>query len=319
MLTQSTDLSYRHVNENEGRKWSVPGDNTAYERAEGQHGGARVYGDLTETLELNPRFQLDRSSPVFTIGSCFARNVEEALMAEGFNVLTRSGHFPYEHGYLNRYNTPAMIQELEFAFGRRSFDPASIVTMRAGFADLTSYGAFQERTEVAEHRRITTDLFRTLPTAGLVVITAGLSEVWFDRQFNLFTNVSPSEAGRSEPERFEFRLLDFATNFRVLESLILLAKEVAPACRILMTVSPVPLNATFVQRDVVISNTYSKACLRAAVEELYWKYDFIDYFPSYEMVASSNPALVWEPDHRHVKPDFVRRIMAAFVRHYVRG
>ena len=66
-------------------------------------------------------------------------------------------------------------------------------------------------------------------------------------------------------------------------------------------------------------NVYSKACLRAAVEELYWKYDFIDYFPSYEMVVMSNPTLVWEPDHRHVKPEFVRRIMAAFVRHYVHG
>ena len=317
MYNEATNSAYNNVNSSEKRKWSVPSDNPTSERAEGDHGGARIFGDLTTSLDFHPRFRVDRSSSIFTIGSCFARNVEEALLQEGFTVLTRSGHFPYAHGYLNRYNTPTMIQELEYAFDVRSFDPASIVAMRSGYSDLTSNGTFSNADEVRRHRQITTELFKSMAQAGLIIITAGLSEVWFDKKYGTFTNFSPSEAGRQEPDRFEFRVLDYATNLKALESLVNLARIVVPGCQIMMTVSPVPLNATFVKRDVLISNAYSKSCLRAAVEEIYWKYEFVDYFPSFEMVTLSDPAIVWESDRRHVRPDFVKKIMREFVRRYI--
>jgi hypothetical protein len=83
-----------------------------------------------------------------------------------------------------------------------------------------------------------------------------------------------------------------------------------------MTVSPYPLNATFVDRDVLIS-TVLKACLRAAVEQIQWEYERVDYFPSFEMVNLSDPAVVWESDRRHVKQAFVNTIMDEFSKRYI--
>lgn len=51
----------------------------------------------------------------------------------------------------------------------------------------------------------------------------------------------------------------------------------------IFTVSPIPLNFTFTDNDIVVANKYSKSMLRASVEQ------FIDnknifYFPSFEIV-----------------------------------
>ena len=54
----------------------------------------------------------------------------------------------------------------------------------------------------------------------------------------------------------------------------------------LLTVSPVPLTATAENRHVLVSTIHSKSILRAVAGELASRFDFIDYFPSYEIVIS---------------------------------
>lgn len=318
MHSAPSTSAYQAVHTSRTRIWSLP-DGTAVERVEPAFGGARSFGpDICATIDFTPRFSLSRDARIFTIGSCFAREIEEALVAQQFNVLTRSGRFGYSHGYLNRYNTYAMMQEIELAIGSRQFDQRSIAQLGdSGFTDLTSYGRFETEAEALELRRQTTALFRGLAEADFVIITAGLSEVWYDRAFDCYTNIAPSAAALRYPDRFEFRLLGFRDNAEALRRLVQQIRTLRPDCNILMTVSPVPLNATFVDRDVLISNTYSKACLRAATEEIYWTHPYVDYFPSFEMVTLSDPELVWETDRRHVRRDFVTRITAEFIRRYV--
>jgi len=43
----------------------------------------------------------------------------------------------------------------------------------------------------------------------------------------------------------------------------------------------------------------------------------VDYFPSYEIVKSSDPAAVWEQDLRHVTGPGVQHIMKLFLRKYI--
>jgi hypothetical protein len=321
MYKSTSAIAYAHLRGSEKRVWSVPVSETSPERTEPAFGGARIFGtEVCEGLQFTPRFQLTRDARICTIGSCFARNVEEALLQQGFNVLTRQGDFPYSHGCLNRYNTPVMAQEIDFATGSRQFEERSISSMDAdGFADLTSYGHFDSPAEAMDLRRYTTNLFRAIGLADVVVITAGLSEVWYDREFDYYTNIAPSRAALVYPDRYEFRLLSFLENFDELSHLVEKIRSIKSDCKILMTVSPVPLNATFVERDVLISNSYSKACLRAAVEQIQWEYPYVDYFPSFEMTNLSAPEIVWESDRRHVKQSFVNAIMSEFVKRCVDG
>jgi hypothetical protein len=91
----------------------------------------------------------------------------------------------------------------------------------------------------------------------------------------------------------------------------LLNTYLKPSFRLLITVSPVPLSFTFRVQDILVANTYSKAVLRAALEEFLLNKANVNYFPSYEFVTLSNPAVVWsEHDFRHVDSLFIDYIMA---------
>ena len=58
-----------------------------------------------------------------------------------------------------------------------------------------------------------------------------------------------------------------------------------PSCRVILTVSPVPLAATAINRSVLVSTAYSKSVLRVAAEEISAADPGISYFPSYEIIT----------------------------------
>jgi hypothetical protein len=92
---------------------------------------------------------------------------------------------------------------------------------------------------------------------------------------------------------------------------------------VILTVSPVPLAATFTGRDVLVANMYSKSVLRAVAEEIRARFDFVDYFPSYESVMLSPRATTWEEDGVHVADAAVavnvRRMVEAYLQPAAQG
>jgi hypothetical protein len=89
-------------------------------------------------------------------------------------------------------------------------------------------------------------------------------------------------------------------------------KERVPQLKIVLTVSPVPLHDTFSGIDILTANSYSKATLRAVAQDVADEHEYIDYFPSYELVTLANPDSAWYPDRRHVQREFVAKIMERF-------
>ena len=86
----------------------------------------------------------------------------------------------------------------------------------------------------------------------------------------------------------------------------------------LITVSPVPLLATFRNMDVLVANSYSKSVQRAALDEFLLDKEGMDYFPSFEYVTLSDPNFAWKSkDYRHPTDDVVKRIMDNVVLHYI--
>ncbi|HCX28186.1 MAG TPA: hypothetical protein DHU55_00180, partial [Blastocatellia bacterium] len=90
-----------------------------------------------------------------------------------------------------------------------------------------------------------------------------------------------------------------------------------PDVQFIVTVSPVPLMATFSTEDVVIANTYSKSLLRAAAQEWAAAHKNVHYFPSYEIVMNSDRATAWEEDLRHAQGKVVDHIMRIFLDSYL--
>jgi tetratricopeptide (TPR) repeat protein len=77
--------------------------------------------------------------------------------------------------------------------------------------------------------------------------------------------------------------------------------------RILLTVSPVPMEATFTGQNAIMANSYSKAVLRVLAEEIQLRFSNVDYYPSYEMVSSVGCNAL-EFDNVHVKDSVVEQI-----------
>lgn len=272
---------------------------------------------------FRPRFPLPlaEGARVFTIGSCFARNIESALAPLGVNLPTRrftppKSEYPNRpSGLLNEFNPGAVARRILDAFEGATSPAETIVPSGAGFCDLLLVGGADVTLERAMARRgEIADIYRDLPGADATIITLGLAECWFDRQTGRYLNRTPPFGlATSQPGRFEFRRLGVG------ESLALLApafdRLAAAGMKTIVSVSPVPLSTTFTADDAMVADTYSKSVLRVCADELARSYANVDYFPSFEIVRSGG-AWAYEDDGVHVTNDVVTRITRWMVEAY---
>ncbi|NAZ35579.1 GSCFA domain-containing protein [Rubellimicrobium sp. CFH 75288] len=293
--------------------------------------GDRLYPLASPTV--TPSFRIGPEDTIFAIGSCFARNVERALEAAGRRVLSRAfdlgeigASLEDAANFFNKYSIHSVLNELRWALERDSWPGAEAiytvgpdrhVDAQLGMARLD----FPLETVLAFRSRYL-DAMAQVAQADVIILTLGYVETWFDRRLGLYLNVMPPmQAIKAEPDRFEFRVLSYADVLRGLEDLhALLLRHRTRPLRMLVTVSPVPLLATFRDMDVLVANAYSKSVQRAAIDEFVRGREGVDYFPSYEFVTLSNPAVAWSRgDYRHVSADVVDRIMADVLARYVEG
>ena len=88
--------------------------------------------------------------------------------------------------------------------------------------------------------------------------------------------------------------------------------------KVILTVSPVPLIATYTDEHVLTATAYSKAVLRAVAGSVSGRHDWVDYFPSYEMITGSHTrGSFYEEDLREVRTEGVAYVMSKFSRHYL--
>jgi hypothetical protein len=277
-------------------------------------------------IQHTAKFSLSMSDKFFCIGSCFARNIEEHLICQGAQMLSYQVVSPKLEcpsrpaGMVNKFTTHSILQEIRWV----SSPPADLTCyfsrIQDGWKDLqlkpnlppVSY----ER--VAERRHyLMTDYFSRLRAASIVIITLGLTEVWWDCSSELYLNATPSLwSVHREPDRYELHVTDTAANLEALEEIRKELKLLNTAIRVIVTVSPVPFHVTFTGQPVAVANMASKCTLRAAAEMFARKHDDVDYFPSFEMISLSNRNSVFLSDCLHVSNSAVRAVIREFMRAY---
>lgn len=262
---------------------------------------------------------IDRTTPVGSMGSCFAREIRNYLIREEFNYVQRGEGKDAEHGSArwNRvYNTPCILQEIERAFDR--FEPDLVDSPSGTVIDPHRKQAIYSNATEADREL---KLYRSQAKSAFLdskvfVFTLGLSEVWH----NKLTGSAYAEAPDPKsyhPERDGFRVVSPDENVEKLRRAFGLLKEMNPDIEIIVTVSPVPLRATFVPRSALVSNSVSKATLIWAAHAITQELSYVHYFPSYEIVQYyvDDP---FEWDFRHVKPGTVNTIMSMFQQTFMR-
>jgi hypothetical protein len=281
------------------------------------------------TPQIDPKFKLRSEDKFFAIGSCFARGLEHALVKHRVAVESAAPEFarlqPVNKevtglGFTNKYNTFSMLNELRWALDpAATFPMESIVQVsKDTWSDPHTTPTLEPAgfEETMDRRALMQTVTKRITNCRAVIITLGLAEVWRDIKADVYINRTPLM--KIHPGRYEFHLTGFAENWNNLEAIhVLLSRYGHPDFRIVVTVSPVPLMATFSTMDVVAANTYAKSLLRAVAQEWAAAHDNVDYFPSYEIVQNSDRAATWEADLRHVRAAGAEHIMELFLRNYL--
>ncbi|KZL17489.1 GSCFA domain-containing protein [Pseudovibrio sp. WM33] len=277
--------------------------------------------------DIQASFTLEPGSTIFTVGSCFARYVEQRLLEEGFRLpardLFRRPEFrELQYASINNFGAPSIYNEFAWALDpERSYDlDANICEVGDDkYIDLHVLNTIRPAPldVVVSRRTAITETYKTVCEAQTVIITLGLSEVWFDTLTSTYLNVGPlPRIMRQYPDRFQLHVLSYAEVLEHLCATIELLNNQARKPNILLTVSPVPLQATHRDMDVAVANTYSKSVLRAVAEELTCSFGNVFYYPSYESVMITDRKLAWEDDQVHVTSDVIDLQVARMIKAY---
>jgi hypothetical protein len=282
-------------------------------------------------------FRISREDRIVTAGSCFAQHVSRHLARAGFrHHVTEAAHpvfdadlarrFSYgvfSARYGNVYTARQLLQLLQRAYGlftplASSWPQGEGARVVDPFRPRIQPEGFLSGAELATDREVhLAAVRRAVEEVDVFVFTLGLTEAWEDPRDGAVFPLAPGVSGGTwRPEAARFRNFDEDETWEDLRDALALIRERNPAVRVILTVSPVSLAATFEPRHVVVSTAWSKACLRIAAERAARRIPGVMYFPSYEVITSPQArGRYWAENGRDVREEGVEHVMRLFLRH----
>src|SRR5581483_1045753 len=293
-----------------------------------------------DPLEVDPvveyPFRLTRQDGIVTAGSCFAQHIARHLKQRDFNYLvTEPGHpllddrtkeaFGYgtfSARFGNIYTSRQLLQLFHRAYG--AFSPVDSMWQGRNGGVVDPFRPNIQPCDFSSERELEVDReqhFRAVRRAfeglDVSVFTFGLTECWASSADGAVFPLAPGVAGGTfDQDRYVFLNLTVDEVVRDMRSFIDSLRSVNRSARIILTVSPVPLMATAVDRHVLVSTTYSKSVLRVAAQMLVESIDDVHYFPSYEIITGNfSRGSYFANDLRSVTEAGVQHVMSLFFRH----
>jgi hypothetical protein len=281
------------------------------------------------------KFALAADDKIATAGSCFAQHISRHLKANGYGVLdvepapqwlpaelhAQYGFSTYSARYGNIYTVAQLLQLARECLGR--FRPADLAWAKGGkvfdaLRPAVEPEGYADEEELRLHRRYHLGRVRTMfAEADVLIFTLGLTEAWLHKPSGTVYPTCPGViAGAFDAAQHgfvNFDVLQMEAMFRAFVGCLEALRPGRGPPRIILTVSPVPLTATASGKHVLAANTYSKAALRALAGLLADRHDFVDYFPSFEIVT--NPAArgtFFDANLRTVTAHGVEQVMRIF-------
>ena len=282
-------------------------------------------------------FKIGSTDRVATAGSCFAQRIARGLQGSGFHYFVaekgpehlspeaayEQGYGVYSARYGNLYTTLQLVQLFDRAYGHfkprleywqrpngRYVDPFRPEAVPGGFA--TSEAVIADRdAHFAAVRRVFEQL-------EVFVFTFGLTEGWLVKDDGAALQLAPGvSGGEFDTEKYLFRNARPHEVVAEFIGFIDRLRSVNAKSKVIVSVSPVPMIATYESRHILVSNSYTKSALRCAADEIASARPNISYFPSYEMVTGlANGAQYYAADQRTITDTGVRAVIKLFLDHY---
>jgi hypothetical protein len=279
-----------------------------------------------------PKFKILQDEKVATFGSCFAEHIGRALKARGFNwfcsetppsALNSEGQKKFNYNIFsartaNIYTTSLLEQWVSWSTNSdarshecwqndgRFYDP---------FRPIIEPRGFSSEQELIFSREATYQAFvRCIKESTYFVFTLGLTESWFNSDSGYEYPMCPgTAAGSFDADKHQFVNQDYTQVRTSLLNAISMMRVINPKLKFILTVSPVSLTATKSGNHVLVATMESKSTLRAVAGDVARSHDFVDYFPSYEIINSPVfKGAFFEPNQRSVSMHGVNFVMNSF-------
>jgi len=235
---------------------------------------------------------LDRHANIFSIGSCFAETIHQALERAGVNS---------HHLFLaETLNTPPC---------------ALLAIQKLRGKDTSTLGHLSEK--LLKQDRIA--LLRSyLPQVSAFILTLGVALQPFHEDGLPILQITKSTIGDFRKWRTDgdsWHMLSVDEVFNYVRQTIEGMRDLRPDAPIILTLSPVPLlNAT--HPSVMVQDCISKSILRAAIAKVMdEEIPNVHYWPSFEIVRwlGGHVGTFFEKDNRHVTPEIIDVITGLFI------
>jgi hypothetical protein len=257
-------------------------------------------------FHVSPKFQLTKNLKISTAGSCFAQHISQHLSKLGIKTykaelpptFLKSDHAElatfdiYSARYGNIYTTKQLRDLIDQSIGIRpqindihQNDDGSFTDMLRPSFTTIKYTKHSDLIELRSHHL--SCVKEIIYKSDVFIYTLGLTEAWENSKEDYVYPVCPGTAGGNYDDslhkyvNYEFEDVQSDLKYSI-EKL----RECNPKIKIILTVSPIPLAATFENKNVAVSTCLSKSVLRSVAEWAKNKYDFVDYFPSYDILTS---------------------------------
>jgi tetratricopeptide (TPR) repeat protein len=251
---------------------------------------------IAVNLNSAPKF-VNKATRFFTMGSCFARNLSVSLSQSGY-----ASHHMEISEYINTtFANRIFVDWLRDA----EIDPA----IRDRIVELLPQAWSKENT------------LSVIRSSDVFILTLGVAAAFFDRTTGAFVLPRPSALNsRALAEKYLFRTASVQENVDNVRYLIDFVRSIAPGIRIIVTVSPVPLLASFEYESAVQADCLSKSTMRLVAHEVVNNsgIENILYWPSFEVFrwGGSNASNYFAADDGaawHVSEAKVAGTIRAFV------
>ena len=276
-----------------------------------------IYNYIIKGWEPKIKF-INKKTKIAAFGSCFAREIAKYLTIKGFDflapgidndsILSKNQILDFKAGVNNTF---ALKQLFNWILNNISFEE--------------ELWHDQNKKAIQKSEQIRSATLNEFKKTDVFIITLGLSEVWYNKKTGgVFWRAVPTD--NYDPKLHCFKVASFLENKENIQFIYNSIKKINKDAKVIFTISPVPLVATFRPISCISANSVSKSLLRAAIDEFYREIsdpmkEGLYYWPSYEMVKDLFPYTYkgspYKKDNRHIKDDCIAQIMKNFELFYV--
>jgi lysophospholipase L1-like esterase len=213
---------------------------------------------------------IEHNTDILLLGSCFAENIGEKLSKHKFNADINPFGILYNplsiEKSLNRLINQSLIKENELFFHENCWHSFDYHSSFSNFSKEDALKKMNERLLKSANK---------LKEIDLLLITFGTAWIYEEKE----TGTVVSNCHKLPANSFIRRRISVEEIVETYTLLLHKLQTINKNLQVLFTVSPIRH-----WKDGAHENTLSKATLHLVIEQLQKQFDFVNYFPAYELI-----------------------------------